>query len=182
MKRKRKHVENTNNSRKRAKVTGSALDAAIPNETLADADTSTEPLKSTPPVLRHVTVGINEVTKELESLTKLYRETLPGEAPQAVQPLDVSSARLVLVCREDVDPPLLINHIPHLVAACNSMRPRQTGKSPVYLVSFSKGAESTLAAAMGLRRAASMAIKVIYLVSVHCLILTQTSKEQRSWL
>lgn len=147
----------------------SFLEIETHERTSNGAETNAEPTEEAPPVLGHITVGINEVTKELEALARQHREILAEKAPSAVHSLDVSSARLILVCREDVDPPVLIGHIPHLVAACNSTRHRLTGGSPIWLVPLAKGSESSLAAAMGLRRAAVIAIKVVYFISVCCL-------------
>ena len=169
VKRKRKRADNARRPRKQAKSEAFGPEMETHERPSNGAETDAEHTEEAPPVLRHIIVGINEVTKELEALAKLHRETIAEKAPSAVHRLDVSSARIVLVCREDVDPPVLIGHIPHLVAACNSTRHRLTGGLPIWLVPLAKGSESSLAAAIGLRRAAVIAIKVVYLISVCCL-------------
>ncbi|KAG8770650.1 hypothetical protein FRC12_004138 [Ceratobasidium sp. 428] len=105
-----------------------------------------------PPLLKHCTFGINEVTKRLESLTK---PTLAHE----VRPTPRPRPRAVLVCRSDIDPPLLIAHLPILVATCNSSLPTDSAdKEFVKLVVLPMGAEHSLAEVTGLRRVAVMAL------------------------
>lgn len=100
----------------------------------------------TPAILAHLTMGINEVTKHLETQVRIRRGKTTNE--------NSFNIKVVLVCRADVNPPMLIDHLPHLVAAYNS-----TGASdPILLVPLPQGAEFTLAQAMGLRRVAVMAI------------------------
>lgn len=89
-------------------------------------------------------------------------ELKPGAAPLrslfSVSAFARAPIRIVLVCRADIDPPLLVSHIPHLVAACNSATTDPDMR--VKLVTLPKGAENTLAHAMGLRRAAVLAFDV----------------------
>ncbi|KAG8697500.1 hypothetical protein FRC09_007816 [Ceratobasidium sp. 395] len=107
---------------------------------------------SIPPLLKQCTFGINEVTKRLESLTK---PTLAHE----VRPTPRPRLRAVLVCRSDIDPPLLIAHLPILVATCNSSLPTDSAdKEFVKLVVLPMGAEHSLAEVTGLRRVAVMAL------------------------
>ncbi|KAG8770617.1 hypothetical protein FRC12_004158 [Ceratobasidium sp. 428] len=107
---------------------------------------------SIPSLLKHCTFGINEVTKRLESLTK---PTLAHE----VRPTPRPRPRAVLVCRSDIDPPLLIAHLPILVATCNSSLPTDSAdKEFVKLVVLPMGAEHSLAEVTGLRRVAVMAL------------------------
>ena len=108
-------------------------------------------------------MGINQVTKKLEAQIKSYRATIANASNENARPYDSSSALVVIfVCRADVDPPLLIAHLPHLVAAYNSClfsRP-----SPrlglIKLVPLPKGAEFSLAEALGIRRVAALALDV----------------------
>lgn len=119
-----------------------------------------------PSVLQHLTIGINEVTRRLEAQIKSSRQIVSISDKGAVssEPLTSPAIKVVLVCRADIDPPILIDHLPHLVAACNS--PQKTHSSSggssafVKLVPLPKGAELSLAEAMGLRRVAVMAINV----------------------
>lgn len=117
-----------------------------------------------PPVLDHFTFGINEVTRLLEDTSKSSRRrVIVDETGTAEQPNRQFSG-LVLVCRGDVDPPILISHLPYLVAACNSAHSHSgTTSQPtdqIWLVPLSKGAEISLTHAMGLRRVSVMAVDV----------------------
>ena len=121
--------------------------------------------QESPPILQHITVGINEVTKSLERQAKYSRHKLTvsdkGPASHAsVKPL----IKFVFVCRADIDPPLLVAHLPHLVAACNSCVHDQgssrESSDVVKMVPLPKGAELSLAEAVGFRRAAVLALDV----------------------
>lgn len=109
-----------------------------------------------PPIfLRHLIYGINAVTKRLEdqSLRPPHMNvlTLPETSITPPKPL-----KYIFVCRADVDPPLLIEHLPHLVAAYNSARPSQYAK----LVPLPQGSESLLAQILGIRRVTVLGIDV----------------------
>lgn len=109
-----------------------------------------------PSILEHIVVGINEVTRRLEAQIRDQRLSInisTMEKPKSTPP---STLKTILVCRGDVDPPLLIDHLPHLVAAYNSSQPTNVVK----LIPLPKGAEVALAQATGLRRAAVFAIDV----------------------
>lgn len=134
-----------------------------------------QPIRSSaPPVLSSVTIGINEVTKRLEAQARgprciLSTSDSPDQAHVAnPEPRHCSLIRVVLVCRADIDPPLLIAHLPQLVAACNS-----NVKDPtqfVKLVSLPKNAEFSLAETMGLRRVAVFALHVSREQHLHRLV------------
>lgn len=111
-----------------------------------------------PSMLQHLTIGINEVTRKLESQIKLSRQTVIISDKCAVSS-EYSQPRIkvVFVCRADIDPPILVDHLPHLISTCNSLR---RPLDIVKLVPLPKGAEFTLAAAMGLRRVAVIAVDV----------------------
>lgn len=120
-----------------------------------------------PSILKHVTFGINEVTKLLETSAKAQRTTITADGSGgAAVPTDVEE-RIVAVCRADVDPAILIGHIPNLVAACNSVKTKVPGiPRTTWLVPLPKGAEELLSKAMGLRRVACIAIDVSFDASV----------------
>lgn len=121
------------------------------------AGTSTDKFITPPAVLRNVTIGINEVTKRLEEQCKVPRRVLCS--PSANESEDRSgSVRTVLVCRPDIDPPLLVAHILPLVAACNNVL--KALNETVKLVTLPKGAEFALSQAVGLRRVAIVALDV----------------------
>ena len=109
-----------------------------------------------PKMLQHLTVGINEVTKRLESQIQRSRTTVVTTAADSEISLPRPSLKIILVCRADIDPPLLIDHLPHLVAAYNSIQ----NSDAIKLVPLPRGAESSLAQAIGLRRAAVVGIDV----------------------
>ncbi|KAF8641073.1 hypothetical protein AX17_000717 [Amanita inopinata Kibby_2008] len=100
-------------------------------------------------ILDHLTVGLNEVTKRLEIQAREARNSrIITTAESTVQSDRKPDLCLVFVCRADVDPPLLVDHLPHLIAACNTWQRR-----PLRLVTLPQGAEMTLSKAMTVRRA-----------------------------
>ena len=111
-----------------------------------------------PSILRHITVGINDVTKRLEMFAQSLHQ-VHDTAPR-------SPIRVVFVCCADIDPPALVAHLPQLVATCNSIStcsdPKAASSSSIKLVPLPKGAELALAKAIGLRRAAVLAIDVSF--------------------
>ncbi|CAE6425588.1 unnamed protein product [Rhizoctonia solani] len=111
---------------------------------------------SMPPLLNHCVFGINEVTKRLES--QIQPNALGAEAA-APDVAPKTKLRFVIACRTDVDPPILIEHLPVLVAACNSAIPGDSeDRMFIKLVTLPMGGEHTLAEMIGLRRVAVMAL------------------------
>jgi ribonuclease P/MRP protein subunit POP3 len=113
----------------------------------------------------HMTIGINEVTRRLELQLKSVRHSVTLTTTPHTSPIlpNIPPIAAVFVCRADVNPPILLDHIPHLVAGCNSIRPgsnTQGARQPLKLVVLPKGSESALAQALGLRRAAVIAVHV----------------------
>ncbi|KAF8510861.1 hypothetical protein JB92DRAFT_420220 [Gautieria morchelliformis] len=68
-----------------------------------------------------------------------------------------ASIAYVFVCRADIDPPLLVAHVPELVASCNAPAP-SCKSPPVHLITLPKLAEVALAEAVGLRRVSIVAL------------------------
>ncbi|KAF8608342.1 hypothetical protein BDV93DRAFT_247746 [Ceratobasidium sp. AG-I] len=139
------------------------LDDALPSEAIVQPGSTTQETPSTveselagtdnpaPPILKHCTFGINQVAKRLEA----QANPTTAEAHPPPRP----SLRVVIACRADVDPPLLIAHFPILVAACNSALPAGSSDDTyVKLVTLPMGAEHSLAEITGLRRVAVMAL------------------------
>ncbi|GJJ15764.1 hypothetical protein Clacol_010042 [Clathrus columnatus] len=126
-------------------------DAVIDDEVL---------LPSEPPVLSHLTCGINEVTKRLEKQAKSrrFREVVSTTDPPLDNPTEATGKHLsyIFVCRSDIDPPILIAHLPELVASCNVPIPSRP-LIPVYLISLPKRAEYSLAESLALRRVSILA-------------------------
>ncbi|KAG2068938.1 hypothetical protein BDR04DRAFT_1157337 [Suillus decipiens] len=111
----------------------------------------------------HMTIGINEVTRRLESQLKSVRHSVTLTTTSHANPTfpDISPIAVVFVCRADVNPPMLLDHILHLVAGCNSTRPGSNplgDRMPLKLIILPKGSESALAQVLGLRRAAVIAV------------------------
>ncbi|KAH9937214.1 uncharacterized protein B0H18DRAFT_1081465 [Fomitopsis serialis] len=119
-------------------------------------DGGQDAVKPRPDVLNHLTFGINEVAKLLEKTARSDSRTVVSTSP-VQEPLSDDRPRIILVCRGDVSPPALLQHIPHLVATCNTRR-STTDADGIYLVPLSKGAEASLAEAIGLRRISVIAV------------------------
>ncbi|KAI0031423.1 hypothetical protein K488DRAFT_52124 [Vararia minispora EC-137] len=138
-----------------------------------DAVASGEPILThfSPPIaLRHLTIGINEVTRRLETYVRsLYRAScvISSTPAQPTSPSPSASQYrapvcLVLVCRNDISPPALVAHLPQLVASCNPRVGRLAGEqkqtAEIKLTSLPRGAELIFARALGLKRVAALAI------------------------
>ena len=96
------------------------------------------------------------MTKRLETqIRKRRNSTIITSTPNTALPDTQPDFCLIFTCRADIDPPLLVDHLPHLVAACNALQ-----KDPVKLVGLPQGAEATLAKALGLRRVTIVGIDV----------------------
>jgi ribonuclease P/MRP protein subunit POP3 len=165
---KRRKTDGGNSEPDAAMSTGTARTASLPIAHPAASpgmeDHTNEPtvdLGPPPAVVRHTYIGINEVTKRLEFQAGAVRRALvvrPGEVAEPPLP-PLHPVRVVLVCMNDVDPQLLIAHLPHLVASCNTPR-TSAGLLNVKLIPLPKGAEAVLAEATGLRRASVVAFEV----------------------
>ncbi|KAF8973513.1 hypothetical protein BDZ97DRAFT_1647723 [Flammula alnicola] len=138
---------------------GPSLTPNVPsNQNRGSSDAVAEDVGDEPPLLmRHLLYGINAVTKRLEIQAHNARRpaiiTVP-EPPTAPPKL----LKYIFVCRADVDPALLINHLPHLVAAYNSTHPSEHVK----LVPLPQGSELALAQVLGIRRVTVLAIDIDY--------------------
>ena len=119
------------------------------NATISDAP------QRLPSSLSYLTFGINEVTKLLEAHAQHQRRKTLPQVPGSSAP-SASSSILVAACLADINPPILIGHLPNLVAACNSGKGCEI---TIWLVPLPKGSEEALAAAAGLKRVAVIAIK-----------------------
>ncbi|CUA71678.1 hypothetical protein RSOLAG22IIIB_04724 [Rhizoctonia solani] len=134
---------------------GAGLSATVNSEGAESSPSSTDiPI---PPLLKHCVFGINEVTKRLESQTRPSVLGTTTASTTASKP----QLRFVIACRTDVDPPILLDHLPVLVAACNSAVPSNSeDKMFIKLATLPMGGEHTLAEVVGLRRVAVMALDV----------------------
>ena len=109
-----------------------------------------------PSILRHIVYGINAVTKRLELQShSLRRPTIVIPTP-TVETQSSRPFKYIFVCRQDVDPAILVDHLPHLVASCNSAQ----ASNHVKLVPLPKGSELVLAQTLGIRRVTVLGIDV----------------------
>jgi len=121
-----------------------------------DVGGPSQALTSTPPIISHTTVGINEVTKALENEIQSRRQTVvtPGTAVSETR----APTSVIFICHADLDTPALVAHLPQLVALCNSTRSED---HKIKVVQLPVGAQSSLADALGyLRRVAVIALDV----------------------
>lgn len=132
----------------------------------------------------HVTVGVNAVSRELESRMDTARPRT-GHASLPEGPLS-GAPRLLFVCVADMDPPALVAHLPLLVASYNATcvpawevqgaaadetgtpsvswapRPQDlptSGHLPLVLVTLPSGAELMLSTALRVRRLSALLVK-----------------------
>lgn len=174
--RKMKELRRRQKKSKDASTSKNVASSGISDETMvieASAD-NTEvdaPMETKPLILEHLVFGINEVTKLLEDTSKSSRETIELDGSDTEKASKRRFTGLILVCRGDVDPPILISHLPYLVAACNSSQwcsqSTDVSTKKIWLVPLSKGAEFPLSQAMGLRRVSVMAVNVRIFASAH---------------
>jgi len=108
---------------------------------------------SAPPIIPHITVGINEVTKALEKEIRSSRTVIiPNTAVEKTQPL----TRVIFICYADLDTPAFVAHLPQLIALCNSARSEH---HKIKVVQLPAGAQISLATALGyLKRVSVIAL------------------------
>ena len=117
---------------------------------------SSQASASAPSIIPHTTVGINEVTKALETEIQSRRQTIviPGTAVSEARAL----TSVIFICHADLDTPALVAHLPQLVVLCNSTR---SENHKIKVVQLPAGAQSSLADALGyLRRVSVIALDV----------------------
>jgi ribonuclease P/MRP protein subunit POP3 len=130
--------------------TENAVTVSEPNQELQRLSTSA------PPIIPHITVGINEVTKALEREIQSSRRTVitPNTADDETQSL----TKVVFICYADLDTPAVVAHLPQLVALCNSARSEH---HKIKVVQLPAGAQISLADALGyLKRVSVIALDV----------------------
>jgi ribonuclease P/MRP protein subunit POP3 len=185
--RKRKKLcQDKTRSKKRKDETTQTADVHVSKQNDAPSD-ATDMDMDPPSILRHLTVGINQVGTKLDTQIKSWRFA-PPNGSETQEPAATNSSQpitIIFVCRADVNPPILIAHLPHLVAAYNTSilsRPSLKNFDLIKLVPLPKGAEFTLAEALGLRRAAVLALDVRSLFICSSLSLAQIhNSERHSW-
>ncbi|KAF5323518.1 hypothetical protein D9611_005650 [Ephemerocybe angulata] len=113
-------------------------------------------LPTKPDILNHLTCGVNAVTKRLEEQARQVRRNVVMTSKTDMEPITPIS--LVFVCRADVDPPILIDHFPPLVAACNSVHTNHHVK----LIPLPKESENLLAEKLGIKRVSVIALDTTF--------------------
>jgi len=147
-------------SRKRKRAAKSLCDASPKDkkQKLQEQEIATDQddaIKS-PSILRHIVYGINAVTKRLELQSHSLRRPITVTSTPTVEIQSSRPFKYVFVCRQDVDPAMLVDHLPHLVASCNSAQ----ASNRVKLVPLPKGAELVLAQTLGIRRVTVLGIDI----------------------
>jgi ribonuclease P/MRP protein subunit POP3 len=146
------HYQLVGNARKKSRLASRQAESHV-------SESSHQPLSlpsSAPPIIPHLTVGINKVTKALETEVRSGRQTVitSNTAPDVAQFL----TRVVFICHEDLDTPAVVAHLPQLVALCNSARPDDR---KIKVVQLPAGAQTSLVNALGyLKRVSVMALDV----------------------
>ncbi|KAF8506785.1 hypothetical protein F5888DRAFT_1602282 [Russula emetica] len=128
--------------------TENAVMVSEPNQELHRLSTTA------PPIIPHITVGINEVTKALEREIQSSRRTVitPSTAVDEMHSL----IKAVFICYADLDTPAFVAHLPQLVALCNSARSEH---HKIKVVQLPAGAQIPLADALGyLKRVSVIAL------------------------
>jgi len=147
------HYQLVGTTRKKGRIAASSsheVDVRESNQELPPLRTSA------PSITQHIKVGINEVTKTLETEVRSNRQTIivPSTAVDETRP----STRVVFICRADLDTPALVAHLPQLVALCNSVRTENRG---IKVVQLPSGAQTSIANSLGyLKRVSVMALDV----------------------
>ena len=150
------HYQLVRDARKKKGITASSSHKPTenhvgePNQELLRLSTSA------PPIIQHITVGINEVTKAFEKEIRSSRTTvvIPSSAVNETQSL----TRVVFICYADLDTPAFVAHLPQLVALCNSARSEH---HTIKVVQLPAGAQVSIANSLGhLKRVSVIALDV----------------------
>lgn len=158
-------------SRKRKRAAKSLCDASSKDKKQKSQEqeiaTDHDDAIKCPSILRHIVYGINAVTKRLELHSHSLRRPTTVIPTPTVEIQSNRPFKYIFVCRQDVDPAILVDHLPHLVASCNSAQ----ASNHVKLVPLPKGSELVLAQALGIRRVTVLGIDVslVKLLNInHC--------------
>ena len=142
------HYQLIRDARKKEKE---GITASPSHEKTENTVTVSEPVQeshrlstSTPPIIPHITVGINEVTKALErEIQSMHRTVI---APNTAVDETQSLTKVVFICYANLDTPALVAHLPQLVALCNSARSEH---HKIKVVQLPAGAHISLAGSLG---------------------------------
>ncbi|CAG8784314.1 15531_t:CDS:2 [Racocetra persica] len=125
-----------------------------------------------PPILSHIVIGINDVTRHLEQTispnikTNFKRKYAQGfldplistntnnqltnPSPIVIQNEHLTSLRMIFVCKADISPPHLCAHLPIMSSIARD----------VLLVPLPSGAEELISNKLGIRRASCIGVKI----------------------
>jgi ribonuclease P/MRP protein subunit POP3 len=146
------HYQCVRNTRKKARTATNLSH----EQGSSHVDESNQGFTSAPPIIPHITVGVNEVTKALETEVRSSRPTVVIPSPAVDQTHALTSA--IFICYADLDTPAIVAHLPQLVALCNSMR---SENHKIKVVQLPVGAQGSLANALGyLKRISVLALDV----------------------
>ena len=140
------YYQGARNARKKARLsTNSKQDA-----TQSNAESCIQPTP-TPPIISHITLGINEVTKALEMEIRTNQQVVATSDTtfDTTQPL----TNAIFICHADLDTPAIVAHLPQLIALCNSARPQG---HKIKVVLLPAGAQTSIAQALGYTRRVSV--------------------------
>ena len=126
------------NARKKARL---ATNSADQKQNVTQSNAQPTPI---PPITAHITLGINGVTKALETEIRTSRQVVVTSDTtfDATQPL----TSVIFICHADLDTPAIVAHLPQLIALCNSARPHG---HKIKVVLLPAGAQSSIAHALG---------------------------------
>ena len=150
------YYQSARNARKKARLATNSSDQSQ-DITPSNTESCIQPT-STPPITLHITLGINEVTKALETEIRSSRQIVvtADTTSDTSQPLTRTS--VIFICHADLDNPAIVAHLPQLIALCNSARPHG---HKIKVVLLPAGAQSSIAHALGYpRRVSVMALDV----------------------
>ncbi|EAU92807.2 hypothetical protein CC1G_01852 [Coprinopsis cinerea okayama7 len=157
--RKRKRAEKAAQSNKKRTLDAGKAEPSQKDQEMEDAVILPDvTLPPKPTIMAHMVLGINAVTKRLEHQARQVRRIVLARPPEDQSLETKPPIAYVFACRAEVNPSILIDHLPPLVAACNSA----TGKQFVKLVPLPKDSEQRLAESLGIRSASIIAIDAQY--------------------
>jgi ribonuclease P/MRP protein subunit POP3 len=150
------HYQLVRDARKKKGITASSSHKPTENHVSEPRQELLSLSTSAPPIIQHITVGINEVTKALEKEIRSSRPTvvIPSTPVNETRSL----TRVILICYADLDTPAFVAHLPQLVALCNSARSEH---HTIKVVQLPAGAQISLANSLGyLKRVSVIALDV----------------------
>lgn len=119
-----------------------------------------------PPRRPALAVSSRQKNSSTASAASATLETRPTSSTAAAQLNLDDPLAVVLVCRADINPRDLLDHLPNTVAAANGLLVAQEGKRPVQLVQLNQGAEHALSQALAIKSAAVVGLRVRRLLSL----------------